>query len=86
MCYYYYYYFINWYTTLGNKEYDLANIFWELSLDNGAPYFPFIEFYPENILEEEEFRYYSKFYLSLYYKNIYKGPHTEEEFINTHIQ
>jgi len=73
------------YTTLGNKEYDLGNIFAELILDNSYPYFPFIEFVPENCLEEHEFRAYSEFYLKLLYKHGYSGELSEAEYVSTHI-
>ena len=73
------------YTSFGNREYDLANIFCELLMDNAHPYFPYIELYTENALKREEYEAYSKFYLKLYYQNIYKGELSEDDYITQEL-
>lgn len=42
------------YAAFGPEEYDLANIFNEMIVDNNHPYYPFIRGYFENCLTFEE--------------------------------
>lgn len=74
------------YSSLGNREFDLANTFCELMMDNDYPYFPYVGLYPENCLEEDEFEAYSRYYLELYYTNYYQGDMSKEEYINSEIK
>ncbi|CAI2371447.1 unnamed protein product [Moneuplotes crassus] len=73
------------YTSLGNREYDLANIFCELIMDNAYPYFPFIALYPENCLTKKEFITYSKHYLGLYHDNFGVPEETKEQYIEREL-
>ena len=73
------------YTSLGNREFDLANIFCELMMDNAFPYYPFIALYTKNALSQSEYSTYSTLYLSIYHKNMYKGDLNEQEYIDQEL-
>mmetsp|Transcript_20657 Transcript_20657/g.23907 ORF Transcript_20657/g.23907 Transcript_20657/m.23907 type:complete len:97 (-) Transcript_20657:165-455(-) len=55
-------------------------------VDNEHPYYPYSEIYPENCLEEKDFVKYSKQYLSLCHKNVYKGELSEEDYVNSELE
>lgn len=73
------------YTSLGNREFDMANTFHELMLDNSYPFYPYINSYPENCLEEHEFETYARYYLQLYYDTLYKGDETKEQYVEREL-
>lgn len=74
------------YTSLGSREYDLANIFSELMLDNAYPFYPFIISYPENCLTEEEFKTYARHYLQHEYTEAgIEGEETCEEYVEKEL-
>mmetsp|Transcript_31496 Transcript_31496/g.27872 ORF Transcript_31496/g.27872 Transcript_31496/m.27872 type:complete len:244 (+) Transcript_31496:345-1076(+) len=73
------------YASLGSREFDLANAFSELMLDNAAPYYPFIKLYPENCLTQQEFEDYSKQYLGLYFDNYGTPEENREDYIKREL-
>lgn len=54
-------------------------------IDNAFPYYPFIMFYPENQLSEEEYVKYSTHYLSLMHEYIYDGELSKEQYIEEEL-
>ena len=73
------------YASLGSREFDLANTFWELMLDNSAPYYPYVKNYTENCLTQKEFEEYSSFYLGLYYDSFGTPEESKEDFIKREL-
>lgn len=73
------------YTSLGPKEFDLANTFCELMEDNAYPYFPFIKLYFENCLSMKEFEKYSKYYLGMLYEHRQISDKTKEQYIEDEL-
>ncbi len=56
------------YAAFGPEEYDLANIFNELILDNNYAYYPYIRAYFENCASIDEVKWMIREYLALKYK------------------
>mgnify|MGYP000882136346 CR=1 FL=1 len=57
------------YAAFGPEEYDLANIFNELILDNNYAYYPYIRAYFENCASIDEVKCMIREYLTLKYKS-----------------
>ena len=73
------------YISLGSREFDLANIFCELIVDNSFPFFPNIAIYLENCLTQKEFEEYSKQYLELYHENFGIPEESKEEYVEREL-
>lgn len=74
------------YTAFGPQEWDLANTFNEIIIDNNHPFYPFIRNYPENAMTIEEVKEMVSHYLGLKYENvILDKSQTKESYIEAHL-
>jgi len=73
------------YAAFGPEEYDLANIFNEMIIDNNFAYYPFIRGYYENCLSIEEVKAMMRQYLLLKYEYLNITTETKESYLEAHM-
>jgi thiamine kinase-like enzyme len=74
------------YTSLGNREFDLANTLCEFTMDNAYPFYPFIALYIDNCPDQEEFEKLAKLYLKRHWQGLDDQPPNCEEYVEKELQ